>query len=591
MRQERKKDNAFWLVLWIVMLPLIGKSQSPTPMSVRELLPIYGIQAQFLDDTSHFVHFLNTLNGDNSAMTDSCITLNAKLMAVENALLYDYRHVNDTVWIDASHYLDDYTEYCQKIRMLSEMALQRAHDYIEREHIRQDAIQQTALNQCKDTIERYHRTIINACEGIGISDKTRKKELKDIYYAYLSVYNRYDFSMKRSDSIYLTSLDQFSRFQRSIIDNLLSNNNYSTRISNFSNTLRVRCTYNHNDVLRSYQRVFRPTIPQPTFSTLEEYNSYIHSMQTIVSVQECYLTAVDLRDKIAATNKRISSLYSPTFREAAKTYQEVVDAINVTPAFNTLNDGELFIARLNEFIQVQECYLQDFERLKTIQEHGNTIILNCSMKYTDLAKSYKQISKTNSMTPRYTTLDDAARFSDEIDYFECIQRQYDTILTLRQTISATQDSIGKGWLAHLTVYNGYHSIRKQFVLIPTFIDLAGGHLFINHLNDYINMQDSCLKAIDLYKRYRYLNNSLQSELQPFRNIRKAYSLLEKDYFNINTINHLTELHLYIQQLEALISIQEHLLELTKSGTAQLQITNKKLKNIKDTNLIELIIGL
>lgn len=577
-------------ILAFLLTAMVGShAQAPIPVSVKELAPNFGIRPSFLDDTIFLIRYLDSLGGSNTAMTDTCVTINAKLMAMENVLLYDYRHQHDTVWIDASHFIEDYGYYSQKIKALSETVLRRAHDYIEREHIRQDAIQQTSLNLRKDTIHRNHRTIVNACEGIGISDKARKKELKDLYYAYLSVYNRYDLSNKRTDSLYAASLDRFSQFQQNVIENLLSNSNYPARINNFGNTLKVRCGHNHTDVLRSYQRVFRQATPPPTFSTLTQYYDYIAALQNIVDIQNSYLTVIDLREKIAATSKRIVSLYAPGFRDVAKTYQEVAATVNMIPAFNTQLDAEIFIDNLNEFIQVQECYLHDYDRLKSIQQHGDSITRNCTSKYSDIAKSYKQIREANPMTPRYQTLDDASRFGLEMAGFKTIQRQYDTILAMRQLINATQDTISKGWMSHLIVYNGYQNIRKHYALTPTFIDVKGGTLFIESLNDFYDMQNNCLRAIKLYDQYRQLDAAIQPNLQPFRNLKKAYSRLDKEYLNLKAINHLSELYIYIRQLEAVITVQETFAELLKGTEAH--VVDNRLRNIKETEQIEAILGL
>ena len=578
------------VILTLLLATMVGShAQTSIPVSLKELAPNFGIRPAFLDDTIHLLRYLDSLDGSNPALTDTCVTINAKLMAMENVLLYEYRHQQDTVWIDATHYIDDYTLYNSKIKTLSEIVLRRAHDYIEREHIRQDAIQQSSLNMRKDTILRNHRTIINACEGIGVSDKARKKELKDLYYAYLSVYNRYDLSNRRSDSLYIASLTRFVQFQQNVIDNLLSNNNYTARINNFANTLKMRCGHTHSDVLRSYQRVFRQATPPPTFATLREYYAYTQSLQDIIDIQNSYLTVIDLREKISATNKRIASLYSSNFRDAAKTYQEVASTLITTPAFNSKLDAELFIHSLNEFIQVQECYLRDYDRLRAIQEHGDSIARSSSTKYADIAKAYRQIREANPIAPKYRTLDDAERFRSEMDYFETIQRQYDTILNMRQLIAATQDSITRGWMSHLTVYNGYQNIRKHYVLTPTFIDRIGGSQFIQQLYDYNDMQLSCLRAIRFYDQYRLNDAALQPELQPFRNLRKAYSRLDAAYLNIKAINHLSELYLYIRQLEAVITIQEHFSEILKGTDAQ--VIDNRLRNIRETDQMEAILGL
>lgn len=577
------------LILPLVLLACAIHAQDIIPISVKELAPDFGIRPQFLDDTIHVARYLDSLPDANPQLTDTCVTLNAKLMAMENVLLYDYRHANDTVWIDATHYLEDYTLYINKINTLSQFILRRAHNYIEQEHIRQDNSETAVLHLRKDTIDRYHRTILNACEGIGVTDKDRKKQLKDTYYAYLTVYNRYDFSMKRKDTSYTASLDQFCEFQQHLIYNILSTNNYNVRINNFINTLRARCGHNHTDVLRSYQRAFRQGIPPIQFTTIREYRAYIEQLQSIIDIQNSYLSAIDLREQIAATGKRINSLYYPKFSEAAKTYNEVAARLNTVPSFNTRHDAILFIHELEEFIRVQDCYVADYSRLMAIIEHGDTINKRCGLKYVDITRAYKQVSDINSTRPTYQSIDDAQRFAFHLDRFEYLQRQFDTIIAMRRQIDSTRECIAKGWMSHMNIYNGFQSIRKQFVLTPTFIDISGGQEFIAHLQDYLDMEGYCLHAISLYETYKQWGEKITPEIQPYRNIGKAYTMLEKEYITIKNINHLSDLLIYIRQLEAFITVQEHIHErLSGNGTTQL---DERLHNQKDIARIEALLGL
>lgn len=575
--------------LLVCMTAISIHAQSTIPMSVKEIAPDFGIRPQFLDDTIHITRYLDSLNGSNQAMADTCVTLNSRLMAMSNVLLYDYRHTNDTVWIDATHYLEDYSQYSHNIDSLSRFIIQRAHFYLDREHQHQEAAQISSLNLRRDTIDRNHRTILNGCEGIGVADKNRKKDLKDLYYAYLSVYNRYDFSMKRNDARYIASLDEFSQFQQHLIDNFLSNDNYAARINNFTNTLKVRCGRDHSEVLRAYQRAFRTTVPPISFSTLREYYDYVATLQEIVNIQNSYLTVVDLREQITATNKRIYSLYSPRFHDVAKTYQEVVDNLNTIPSFNTLPNAQIFINNLQEFTQVQDSYLNDYLRLSAIQNHGDTIRRRCTPRYSEVAKAYKLLNDNNPMRPTYRTLDDATRFSREMGRFERLQRQYDTIIDQLQFIDYLKDSISKGWMQHIVVHNGLQTVTKQYVFTPTFIDFAGGHEFIQQLKEFSDVEQRCLYAIDLNNQYKSLDATLQPEMKRFRTLSKTYSQMEKQYLTIKAINHLTELYIYCQQLEAFISVQNIFMEIVQSPDAQ--NIDAQLKKNKDASQIENILGL
>lgn len=577
------------IILPLILLACAIHAQDIVPMSVRELAPDFGIRPQFLDDTVHVNRYLDSLPCSNAQLTDTCVTLNAKLMALENVLLYDYRHSNDTVWIDATHFLEDYALYTNNINQVSKLILRRAHSFIEQEHIRLDNQETAALHLRKDTIDRYHRTILNACEGIGVADKDRKKQLKDIYYSYLTIYNRYDFSMKRKDTAYVASLNKFCEFQQHLIDNILSTNNYHLRINNFINTLRARCGHNHTEVLRSYQRAFRQGVPPIQFSTLREYYAYIGQLQSIIDIQNSYLTVIELRDQISATSKRINSLYYPKFTDASKTYNEVVSTLNLVPSFNTLHDAIDFINDLEEFTRVQDCYVNDYHRLMSIIEHGDTITRKCGFKYSDIARAYKQVSGYHTMCPTYRSIDDAQRFAFQMDRFEWLQRQFDTIISMRRLIDSTETSITKGWMSHLNIYNGFQNIRKQFVLTPTFIDNYGAREFIAHLQDYLDMESYCIHAIQLSETYKQWGEKITPEIQPYRNVGKAYATLKDYYITIKTINHLSDLLMYIRQLEAFITVQEHVYErITGNEASQL---DDKLRNQKEIDRIEALLGL
>ena len=433
------KKTIIITILTLFALSSGVRSQDTVAMSVKDIAPAFGLQARFLDDTVVVAQYLDSLAESSQVLTDTCVTFNARVLALQNVMLHDYRHAGDSVWMDRSHYLMDYDYYRQKLNDLSSYLLRRAYSFIEQEHYRKGVAQQNTFNSCKDTINRLHRTIVNACEGFGISDSERKKELKEIYYAYLSVYNRYDFSKSEVTDAYIDGLSEFIRFQNHLIENLIGTGSYRNRIKNFVNTLRIKCGHAHSDVLRSYQRVSSAPSSPISFSSIDGYYDYIDSLQRVLHVQDCYLTVVDLRDKITANSDRINRLYGSRFRQVVKTYQEVAGSVNEVPAFTTQANADAFIERMQEFVKVQDCYLQDYNRLSLIKEHGDSIDSRCSIRYADVSKAYNKMvddlyPKSKTPKPAYRSLDDAVRFSIELDQFETLQRQYDTVIYLRREI-------------------------------------------------------------------------------------------------------------------------------------------------------------
>lgn len=565
------------------------RAQQLVTLSVRDVAPDFGLRPELLDDTIHFVRYLDSLPDNNQLRTDSCVSVNARLLTLQNTLRFDYRHSNDTLWLDGATCITDFPDYNRRIEELSALVMRKAHHYIDCENVRKDALRQSTLANVRDSIGRQHRTIVNASDGIGVTDRGRQRELKDIYYAYLSVYNRYDFSMRRGDSAYIADLQQFSLFQQHLIGHLLGNNNYTARISNFANTLKLRCGRTHTDVYRSYQRVFQQKPSNVVFSTLEEYYAYADSQQEIMDIQEDYLKVVDLREKISANSKRIDGLFSPKFHDVARTYQEAAATVNTIPAFTTITEADEFLATLDEFVQVQESYIRDHQRLSAIVNHGDSITKNCSIKYMDIAKAYRQLTGLYSITPAYRTLDDAARYAEELSHFELMQRQYDTILSMRMLIDRQDDSISRGWVSHFNIHTGYQNIRKQYITTPSFINSEDGSKFITGLGACAAMQQRCLEVIGFYNQYRQLDDKVGGVIQPYKNMRKAYGKLESTYLTIKRFNHIDELDLYGKQLEAFVSVQQAIIR--KATSSDAHNANQRLKGIKEIDKMELIFGL
>jgi len=133
------------------------------------------------------------------------------------------------------------------------------------------------------------------------------------------------------------------------------------------------------------------------------------------------------------------------------------------------------------------------------------------------------------------------------------------------------------------------TIRKQMVLTPSFISTVDGSRFIAELRDFLDTEEKCVLTVRRYYEYRRLDNVLATVLQPYRNIRKAYSRLEKAYITIKAINHTSEVYVYCRQLESFISVQTELLE--KANTSEINSIDFRLDNIADIDKIEKIIGL
>lgn len=584
-----KHKHRYVLPLLAVMLTGQAAGQHITPLSTRELAPGFGLRPDLIDDTATAGRYLDSIGASTSALADTCVAINARVLAFGNSLRHDYQMKGDTLWINPTQYLDDYDLYKVRLETLSTMLLGRAKALIyHRNRHRQEELE-NELGRLRDTIDRLHRLIVNTTDGIGVKDKDRQKELKDIFYAYLSVYNRYDFSMRQGDSLYKAGLDQFCQFQHSLIDNLLGNDNLQNRIRLFPQELKARCTATNTDVFRSYQRSFRQPMPAASFSTIEGYNNYIAALKNHLKTQRFYLDAIGLREQIEATGKKIVSLYYPKFRPTAQAYQEAAEAAVGTPAFSTIEEGTRFIGGMEEFVAVQGRYMQDYVRLIDIIAHSDSIVKRCGFKYTDVAKAYRNLNSQYLLTPSYRTLVEADKFAGELTHFETMQRQYDSIVAYRRLIDEIRDTIGRNWMGHATLFNGLQQLRKQTALTPAFISVADGKRFIDGLGLFVYASKQGLAALHAYENYKTLDRQVAQSSEQRGNIKKAYRHAERYYLSTDKIATCADMETYLLQLNAFASVQRAFLKLL--GSPEAAEADGRLRNVKDINQIETLIGL
>ena len=569
---------------------IFNSAQAQVQGSVRDLAPHYGVRAEFLDDTLNLTRYLQGLNVDNHTLTDSCVSINARLTTMSLALQHDYRRRGDTLWLSTTVYATDYALYASRLSQLSAIALRSAYHYIERETTVNDSISHTELQLRLDTIRRNHNLIVSTCDGIGVRDKNRQKELKDIYYAYLAVYNRYDFSARQVDDEQMQKLKNFQEFQEDLTNDLLTSDNLPYHIANFTNVLRARCGRNHLDVLRSYQRVFRQNAEPVEFTSIYGFYDYIERLLDIRNWQSAYLTAIDLRDQMDSNSRRIINLYSKRYRKAADTYREVEATINAIPAFTNSIDANTFITNLDNFVNVvQQGYIDDYVRLDAIATHGDSIIRACSMRYSDVAKTYRHISQLYVIIPTYRTTDEAYRHRQNLYTFQTLQRQFDTILQLRTLIDAGRDTIADGWSSHMTIYNGYQNIRKQYNTPPSFVSIQGASQYITQLQEHRAIQRHCIMAINRYLVYQGSDAQIATLIKPYSNFKKAYSTLKNHYITVRNILRPEDILLYNQQYIDFYRIQQAFLKSLSSS--DVAANDYRLKGITDPHRIELILGL
>ncbi len=595
--------------LLATFIPTSAQAQVNTPilLSVKDILPNYGIDSTWVDDTAAINDYLATQPQDYATLTNLCVSIRTKTQKVITSIENDYQHRDSLIWLDDNTVLSDYSIYEYRLRRLAELMGRKSVYYsrMEQQRIEQEkeAARQRAIDEARQqqaerdaiaeglraNIDLHNRAIIQATMGNGISDKNKLVELKDIYYSYLMVYNKYDLSPSPATDDMIMRLDELNSFQNDLLEKVLGENSIPNQIDNFKNVLKMRCDNNNNDVYRSYSRVFKRTSVRVSFADLNEYGDYINRLQTVALVQSRYLQTLDLRATIAAGTAAIESRYGKKYREALYSYRNALATINMLPAFTTNAESMIFIKSLEDFVEAQQIYLDNYAYMEEISQRADTILHYAGGRFRDVSEAYHNAEPALKVLPTFRDAAGATIYESKLDGVREVQRCYLTVLQLREEIAKCDDSLTAARKVDRVLANGYRNLRRQQNLQPQFYNVEGGLAFIEYLQRYLEMQRLCLSTVDKLNIIEQNSNIIDNKENAFRNIAKAYQRTLKAYKGINEINNTEELRRYSQQCDNIIVMQEAFINTLRSETAA--DIDKKLRQEYDLTRIRLAIGL
>lgn len=580
---------------------------TPTVLSVADILPNYGLDSSLVNDTVGAMAFLAQQPEDYVALTNLCVSIRTKAQKLISSIENDYAFRDSIIWLDSNTVLADYPIYEYRLRRLADLMgrmsikysrLEQQRIEAEKEAARQRAIDEARRQQeernktasdYRSNIELHHRAIITACDGAGITDKAKLKELKDLYYSYLMVYNKYDLSVGNATNESLSRLDELNSFQNDMLDNVLGQNSLPYQIENFKNILRVRCEKENNDVYRSYTKVFKNTSVPVNFADVREYQDYVNRMRTIINIQQRYTQTLDLRATISSGSEAIASLYGKKYKQQLAAYREVLRTVNQVPAFTTDAESRLFIESMEEFIAAQQLYVDYYAMLEEISERSDTLTSISLGKMYDIATSYRDIEPNLVPMPGFRDREGAALYEQQLEQVLAVQECYLQVLRKRALIARNDDTLTASRKVDRVLVNGYRLLRKQTDLKPSFSTVERGRGFLDILDGYIEMQELCLQIRDKLRRIDEGEKEITSKDNPYRNIVKAYQRVEKAYKGLSEITNTEDLRRYNRQCDYLLDVQNAFSKALHSSTVM--STDNTLKRESDLDKIKLAIGI
>jgi len=603
------KNNAMmkkYIFGLMMLLPWVSMAQQgPTVLSVAELMRNYGLDTAWVNDTAAMVRYLDEQPQNYVELTNLCVTIRTRAEKAIHSIEHDYQFRDSLIWLDSNTVLADYPIYEFRLRNLADMIGRMSMKYnrleqqrieeereaarrrAEEEARRQQEERNNTASDLRNSIGVHDRAIKSGCDAVGVTDKAKIKDLKDLYYSYLMVYNKYDLSEGNATDESIAKLDELNAFQSDLLENVLGNNSLPGQIENFKNVLKVRCDKENADVYRSYSKVFKHTRVPISFADLKEYEDYITRLRTVINIQQRYLHTLDLRATIAQGTDAIVTLYGKKYRDNANAYREVLKGINQLPSFTGDAESILFIKYLDDFIAAQQLYLDFYPVMEDISHRTDTIMSH--KEFSDVVSAYRDALPSLKPLPGFKDPDGAAIYEQQLAEVTEVQLSYLDVIELRQVIVVNDDSLTAGRKVDHILTNGYKLLRKQADLRPSFSTVERGHSFIELLRNHIEMQQLCLSTLHKLEQIADNDKRIKDKDLPYANIRKAYGRMYKAYQGVDEITNTEDLRRYSRQCDYILDMQDAFMETQRMSNAS--DTDAKLKRESNIENIKLVIGL
>ncbi len=571
-------------------------------VSVLDIAGDYGLPSIYIKDTNVFISTIATQTSDYVARAAQCANISTRTQTMLLALRNDFQHRDGLIWLDGKRAIYDFAEYEPRLQQLSIVAGRYSQYYLQMEQARQkhsaneslgvgeddlQRIQQSLndrANLLKDSAEYLHDSISGICIYNISNDRVLAKERKDIYYAYMPIYNRISTLPAKSTEQTLRDLQDLLWMQNNMLANVVSDDSYSIQITQFPVLLKSYAEPEATDIYRSYMRHFTHTSALIVFNSVAGYRRYVEQMKNIADVQRKYMQAIDLRRDINKRTDTITELYSRGYTAILEAYRRHLAAINTMPTFNRSEESKTFIAALEEFSAIQKLYISNYYRLRQIEQRGDSIVQNCPKSCSDLRSIYLGYPNVQSLVPSFRTLEQYGDYERMLSDFELLQKDFQTIVSMRDSIERTDQRLTTSQYAERVFVSGYKAIKKGTSLNYPLANDADAAECIRQLRIFMDQQALCDRILQKKQAVDEADALIASYEKTLPNVCIAYGILRKDYVYRGTITSLEDMLNYHIHLIELADIQARFISIIKSEQAA--DINIKMRGLRDLQQIK-----
>lgn len=601
------RKSLFPLFLLLLFLLSAGSlsAQHVYEISVCDLSPNYGIDCELITDSNALYRKLDKLATSRSQVEMECDNLTMRIKNMRRSLSNDYELRDNKLWIDKDVYVTDFDKFDSMLLVLLENTAKARENYVvraeqreavmetvrnqrvKREQQRQQADLDQQANSLKDSISMMHNNIFVTCNNKANMSKRLIKERKDIFYAYLSIYNKQDLNVSNATREDIVRLRDLLRMQRNMLDSVVGSNGYPIRIESFPNRLRDLCGRKHTEVYRNYLKTFQQPSVSVNFTNILEYYRYTKLLQNIVRVQEGYMKTIALRDTIFSQKDSIFNAYKNKYRTVEKVYEDCATSLNLAPSFSNVDDMEAFLKGLRDHIKLQRAYLTNRTILDRLERNAEKVNYNCG-NLKDVRKAFSMITMPYEVLPNFCDVSNSAPYDSTLSRIGQMQDIYSEIIALRKLIDTNEQRILSGKHTERVFIRGYKTIKNQNALEPTCVSVPDGKRFVASLKSFAELQKKCIVTVAQSDMMEENSQRIGAYEKMFPNIYAAYRHLVKSMQKAEITN-TTELKSYQMYVTSLLRIQKRFIEILNSD--ENRIVDAYLKEEEDVNHIKLLLKL
>jgi len=443
-------------------------------------------------------------------------------------------------------------------------------------------IREQQLVVLKDRIKAQHQRLTVQCSDEGVADKSRARFLKNIYYAYLSVYNHYNINSNDKTAEYFAQLTQFDSMQRHLRDSIVGTDSYPTRIENFKNTLKLKAGKENAEVYKSYCRSYQPPTIAINFTTIEEYYAYVREHRAVIQIQNRYLECLGWLDRIKANTGSILAMLGNSGGHSIA-YKNIVATTNFVPIFTSDEGGQQFIDKLKEFEAIQQEYLKTDARIRDLEQLADSIY-NVGRKYSDLTGAFRLVQQGTDVYPAFRNREELEVYERKLQDYKTVGLQYLHLVYLRDTIANNQNIIDH---STKTLRDGQRTLKKFTKWTPDFSTPAEGEAFFDNLRGLLAMQQECISISDNIITQGENEKEILAQTKNYSYIRRAYNSMMKSYEYKGSIATRENLRIYGDLQRMAVDMQLALIEYIKRNPMELE---RQMRAEKDVRGYKSIIG-